>query len=447
MATDFARLAESNNADKDTKSFQNIVFLIRDWDHLDDYPAGIQGGEGYLRELLEIKDEQSPILRSVRDYVRQSFNKISCYLLPEPGKIVRRRADYNGEWSKMDVDFKNALNETIIDILKPSELIPKRINGNVLKASELRDFMAIYFQAIESGETPKIESIYDITVRSQMNILIGDLLYKYKELLSKNVNFADPSFTTSIEINHGIYKNYTMLLYGTSRRMGSNDHKRLYQQQLDDEIERTYNSWKEMALKNYEALQEQIRETEREVAKKEELRKNLQIELKKTRDKIQEITNLQNSTNSKHNEEMKILLKSLQKQQTATLEAQNAQKEMERKVQEAAQAVKEADERIKQLVADKANTDNAVAEKKKIIEEYNFNQTKLVDDLKERKKLADASEKELRIRQRQQKANLQWINYDSSYSLRNMLQGGKYNDDTMFICRITYDNGNIFNGK
>ncbi|CAO1398340.1 unnamed protein product [Diamesa serratosioi] len=137
LATDFARLAATNNADKDTKAFQNIVFLMRDWDYVDEYPAGVQGGAGYLRELLQIKDNQHPSLRSVREYVHQSFNKISCYLLPDPGKTVRTNpSSYKGEWSNMDEDFTNALNETIIDVLKPSELIPKKINGNVLKASE-----------------------------------------------------------------------------------------------------------------------------------------------------------------------------------------------------------------------------------------------------------------------------------------------------------------------
>ncbi|CAO1397567.1 unnamed protein product, partial [Diamesa tonsa] len=192
-----------------------------------------------------------------------------------------------------------------------------------------------------------------------MNILLRDLLLKYKELLTKNVNFADPSFIQSIEINHEMYKNYTMLLYKSSRKMGSVEHKKLYQEQLDADIDETYYNWKEMAMQNYEALQEQIRETQREVKKKEELRKKLEDELRNTQDKIQEITNTQLRTNSKHDEEIKNLLESLQKQQTATLEAQNAQKAIEQKAQEAVQAVKEANENIKQLKADKVNTDKA----------------------------------------------------------------------------------------
>ena len=446
MATDFAKLAEKNNVDKDTKAFQNIVFLIRDWDHLDDYPAGIQGGEGYLSEFLEIKDEQNPILRSVRKYLHQSFNKISCYLLPEPGKIVRRSREYNGEWSKMDEDFKNALNETIIDILKPSELIPKRIDGNVLKASELRDFMAIYFQTIESGETPKIETIYDITVRSQMNILIRDLLNKYKELLSKSINFGDPSFNESIEINHQIYKNYTILLYGTARKMGSYEHMTMYQQQLNDEIDMTYNNWKELASKNCEALQEQIRETEKEVKKKEELRKKLEVELKNTQDKIQEITNLQSRTNSKHDEQMKNLLESLQRQQQATLNAQNAQKAMEHRAQEAAQAVKEADKRIRQLEVDKANTDKAVAAKKDIIDKYIFNQTKLADNIGKMKDEIDVISKKLQIQKKKIASNIQWFPIDKSKTV-NITTGGKFDNDTMFVCRIRNDSGDVINGE
>lgn len=420
---------------------------MRDWDYLDEFPAGAKGGESYLRDLLEVKNHQIPSLRSVREYVHQSFNKISCYLLPEPGKIVRRNSSYNGEWSKMNEDFRNALNETIIDILKPSELIPKKINGNVLKASELRDFMEIYFKAIESGDTPEIESIYDITVRSQMNILIGNLLNTYKDMLSKNVNFVDPSFNKSIEINHEIYKNYTILLYGNLRKMGSSEHKKQYKQQLDVEIENTFDNWKEMALKNYQAFQEQIEETKRQAQKKEDLRKKLEEELKNTQDKIQEITNSQTRTNSKHNEEIKKLLESLQRQQNATLEAQNAQKSIEQKAQEAATAVRQADARIKKLEIDRANTDKAVAEKELIIQQYNYNQSDFVEKLKELQKEIDLSGKELEIQRRKQAVNIKWTPYDSRYEQTNMMDGGEYDNDRKFICRISFTDGDVYNGK
>lgn len=60
----------------------NFIFKA----HKRTYPFGIEGGAQYLKEFLEVKQSHKEELKSVRDFIRSSYDELSCSLLPDPGK-------------------------------------------------------------------------------------------------------------------------------------------------------------------------------------------------------------------------------------------------------------------------------------------------------------------------------------------------------------------------
>lgn len=56
---------------------------------IDEYEFGSDGGENYLKEVLKIKSDQKPELKSVRQFIASSFEQINCCLLPYPGEIIK----------------------------------------------------------------------------------------------------------------------------------------------------------------------------------------------------------------------------------------------------------------------------------------------------------------------------------------------------------------------
>ena len=40
----------------------------------------------YLNSILETKPNQNDELKSIRQFIKESFNDLCCFLLPDPGK-------------------------------------------------------------------------------------------------------------------------------------------------------------------------------------------------------------------------------------------------------------------------------------------------------------------------------------------------------------------------
>lgn len=150
FATEFAKFAAQDSQGAAGKPFQNLLFLIRDWGNPDEYEFGTEGGERYLKEVLKVKSEQKPELKSVRQFISASFDELNCSLMPYPGKHVARKKDYDGRWKLMDEEFKDELVIIIEKLLKPEKLVLKKINGKDLKAFELKEFIESYFKLFQS---------------------------------------------------------------------------------------------------------------------------------------------------------------------------------------------------------------------------------------------------------------------------------------------------------
>lgn len=184
FATEYARFASTNSAV--AKPFQNLMFLIRDWNNPDEYPFGSQGGENYLQQVLKVKDGQKDDLKSVREFVSSSFENICCFLMPYPGKAVARDSSYDGRWSKMDDEFLSELKLLIPTLLAPANLKIKKINDKNLSASEWNEYVQSYFELFKSNQLPAAQSIYESTIEKQMQALIYRCFEEYKSNVDLN---------------------------------------------------------------------------------------------------------------------------------------------------------------------------------------------------------------------------------------------------------------------
>lgn len=80
FATEYAKFSTSHE-NQGLKPFQSFVFLMRDWNNPDEFPFGFDGGQRYLDDTLVIKPHHPAELKSVREFVKSSFDKLSCCLV------------------------------------------------------------------------------------------------------------------------------------------------------------------------------------------------------------------------------------------------------------------------------------------------------------------------------------------------------------------------------
>ena len=166
MATEYGQYHASNNSNNKNKPFQNILFLIRDWVHISDHPYGFSGGQDYIKELLEVKQNQNPALRMMRENIKSSFDNINCFLMPHPGsQIITPR--YNGSFVLMDKKFREQLVELVEHLLKPKNLVKKKILGESVNSQQFGEYMKTFFKIFQSLETPGVPSIYTATLNTK----------------------------------------------------------------------------------------------------------------------------------------------------------------------------------------------------------------------------------------------------------------------------------------
>ncbi|KAG5668478.1 hypothetical protein PVAND_016417 [Polypedilum vanderplanki] len=288
FATEFAKFATADSQGTSGKPFQNLLFLIRDWANPDEYDFGLTGGENYMNVFLKIKSDQKEELRSVRQFIKSSFEDLSCFLLPHPGMIVaglkKTNPPYNGSWMRMEEDFKIEIEKLIKSLLKPEMLVIKKISDKDLIGSEFHEYFKQFLRLFQSDNLPQAQSIYESTIEKQMNLLIEKCKEDYKEIVFKCQDLI--MIHDHIEIIHYYAKYQTLHSFKDSKKMGNIKIHAKYQKILDEELQKLFQEWNDKIIQHLNKIFE-----EKEKARKieEENLRNLQNRI----NNLQEIIKIQ----------------------------------------------------------------------------------------------------------------------------------------------------------
>jgi atlastin len=256
FATEYAKFT-TNNTQQTYKPFQSFMFLLRDWNNPDEFPFGFEGGQRYLDDLLVVKPTQPDELKSVRNHIRSSFEKLSCCLLPYPGKNVARSSSYDGRWVSMDEEFLVELKATIPKLLKPENLVTKKINNIEMNAQQVNDYFQQYISMFKSGNSVRPQSLYETTIDKFMTAIV----LKCFDVYRNQVNGTKNSIGDENGINH-VYnasKQSAVAVYNADRKMGSNDHVIKYRNILTKKIDDDAVEWKAVALAGILRIREEQR--------------------------------------------------------------------------------------------------------------------------------------------------------------------------------------------
>ena len=361
FATEFARFASNSSAGG--KPFQNFMFLIRDWNNPDEYEFGNVGGENYMNKVLTAKPDQSPELKSVREFIKSSFDKLGCCLMPYPGKDVARTKGYDGRWSKMDEDFLSELKLVIPSLLAPENLVVKRINGVEMNSNLLNEFIQTSFALFQSNQLPEAKSIFESTVDKYMMSIVAKCVEVYNSnALNSKSTITDEN---SIGTVHEFAKSKAMLTYSEEKKMGNAEHVAKYKTILESQIEANHVEWRVPAIAQILRVQEERQRTEATQKEAERLRLK---QIEDERIAQERITKLQQEAAAREAEAARVReeIKVREAQVKAELERQRVA-EAQRVAQEAervriAQAQQAERERLERLNNERIQREKVAAE-------------------------------------------------------------------------------------
>ncbi|XP_070497770.1 atlastin-like [Chironomus tepperi] len=266
------------NADIKGKPFQKLLFLIRDWNHGDDYKFGFQGGRKYQKKLLELKPKNDD-QHSVRQSIIDNFDHIDSCLLPHPGKTVARTRTYNGCWSEMDKDFRVELKNIIENILDPQNMIKKTLNLREIRVKDFKSLIHEYFKLFQSKSLPKPKSMYEMTVESQLNNLVENKVDDYKMKIYRNRDLLDEKTAPVI---HNYCKNKVVEDFSKEQKMGSADHAIKYELKLSNDIDSTFNMISNIKNSRPDDLKEIETDLESKRMKEKNKKAEIENDLKQT---------------------------------------------------------------------------------------------------------------------------------------------------------------------
>ncbi|XP_070505453.1 atlastin-like [Chironomus tepperi] len=276
FASEYTQYTAIDKMQSDEKPFQNLMFLIRDWNNDQEYEFGRIGGMRYLHEEVLDINSQNVELFSVRESITDSFEQFACCLLPHPGKEVASNKNYDGRWSEMDEEFKDELQKLIECLLLPDNLVVKKINSMEINVEEMKEYLQNYLKLFQSNADPEVSSIYDLTIDSYMSRSIRKCIDEYKQVIYENKDLMNDE---SIETIHENCKKKAMEDYDDMKKMGNYEHVEAFRIKLSEKIDKIYDEMKVQNEKNSSRIEEEMNEQEKKLEKLKQQRKEVEAEL------------------------------------------------------------------------------------------------------------------------------------------------------------------------
>ncbi|KAF9798908.1 hypothetical protein SFRURICE_007314 [Spodoptera frugiperda] len=173
------------------KTFQTLLFLIRDWTYPFEHPYGFTGGSALLCKKLQLNRNVNPELRHVREHLTSCFEDIKCFLMPHPGLTVEQ-PNFDGRISGLTENFRPALLNLVPSLFDPKHLTPKKINGVLVSTQDLFEYFQKYVNIFNSDEVPQVTSICQATADACLLAATREARELYSQLMEARVrdNFS-----------------------------------------------------------------------------------------------------------------------------------------------------------------------------------------------------------------------------------------------------------------
>ena len=173
--------------------FQKLVILIRDWISTDDYPIGFYDngtkieGKDFVAKKLKPQSDQTFEGQKLRELIYMAFEEVSACLLPHPGKIVGKN-QYDS--SKMDDEFRAALEIVVPALFSPDTIITKKFAGKYLTGTELFSLAIQWTEDFKTKSNPGISS-YLGSDETQYYLGLTTALEYYYEKMKTAIDLAE----------------------------------------------------------------------------------------------------------------------------------------------------------------------------------------------------------------------------------------------------------------
>lgn len=245
---EYGRLVQK---DTKTKPFQKLLFLVRDWNSLDDAGYGAEGGRSVLERRLHISKGQDKKSKELRGHIQSCFKEIRCFLMPHPGPKVATTPSFDGCLSDIEDDFKKQLQELVPSLLKPDELPVKEISGQKVTCQQLVAHLKVYVNRFMGDAKPEAMSMLEMTTEAQFLDAVANARRKYTSGMEQVCGGSQsPVNPERLELHHLQLRESARKWFSDVCDTPDDDFSQKYLDRLTEEIDRTFEIYRKRNERN-----------------------------------------------------------------------------------------------------------------------------------------------------------------------------------------------------
>lgn len=231
LFTEFGRQAMSEEI-SDRPPFQNLLFLIRDW-NLDD-TEGYEGGANLLKKRLEVAPKMNEEKRELRQHIRSCFKSIEAFLMPHPGDVVRK-GEFKGESSKLHPDFLANLRVLVPSLLdKPETKVD--VAGNRLTCSQLSEYFKRYTRLFQNEDMPETVTILEATAEANHHMAVQKATNVWKNESEQMIPESGYLSAKAFDEKSAQLMEKSLSTFDGTKRMLSAKYGKQYRDDLEQDI-------------------------------------------------------------------------------------------------------------------------------------------------------------------------------------------------------------------
>ncbi|KAI1697357.1 atlastin-2 [Ditylenchus destructor] len=245
LFTEYGRLALEDNIQ--SKPFQSLLFVVRDWSCPYEAVYGFAGGEQILNRRLEVNDKKHPELQQLRKHIRASFDDLRCFLMPHPGLKVATDPQFKGELSDIQSDFLTHLRTMVTNLLDSNNIVVKCINGRSVTCRELVVYFKAYTEMFNGEELPEPKSMLAATAEANnLAAAVNSTAYYMNQM--EQICGGDAPYMGAVELegHHARHKEEAIHRFQTTKKMGGEELSQQFLDKLYDDIEDAFENFAKM---------------------------------------------------------------------------------------------------------------------------------------------------------------------------------------------------------
>lgn len=157
----FMNYAQFAMNDSCKKAFHKLLFIVRDWPHIDDHEFGYSND--FVNDLLAENAKQTNEMLELRKQLRKSIEHIEAFLMPYPEDMISGCEHFTGDVVQIDSDFIESVKILAPSIFAPENLIPKQLNGRGIRVNDFMANIETFVNLFNSDELPEPQSILKVS--------------------------------------------------------------------------------------------------------------------------------------------------------------------------------------------------------------------------------------------------------------------------------------------